>query len=193
VSRRSGTNPRYQKDAKTGMTRRSAASAKPKRDVGSAEASGSSSSGKKTPAKSPRMILPNPPTAEFKRWNLLNYVALGVSLVMALIIVTLTYRFGNAIGKAPWMGALWGLWGVGIAASLWIQFSILRKLRIDYVESGQAERDSKEKMAADAAAKRAAAAEEKAAKAEEKAAAQADTAPVEEPEPEAAKAEDGDA
>jgi len=78
MARRSATNPRYQKDAAVGSSRRSAASAKPKRGVGeSAEAAASRKKGKK---KKPRVQW-NPDTPEFNLWRKIWLGLLAAAMV----------------------------------------------------------------------------------------------------------------
>lgn len=77
MARRSQQNPRYMKDNLKGKTRKSAASAKPKRSAGDRGAADSSSSKKSSSTSSTRPSgwrgffapLPTPETPEFKRWR----------------------------------------------------------------------------------------------------------------------------
>lgn len=139
MARRSPQNDRYKKDAKIGSTRRSAASAKPKRDVASAGGSSGSKSSKTAPEKKGRVFLPNPETPEFKRWNMLNYVALGVALAAAggVLLVGRTYPQWVTYG-------LWVIWGIGLASSMYIQIKIIRPMRLDWERSGAALAKSKQ-------------------------------------------------
>ena len=159
MARRSPQNDRYKKDANIGSTRKSAASAKPKHQQAESGRSG-------TPAKSvvsrskpkpkARILLPNPDTAEFKRWNMINYGLLGGALLFALVVLAV----GPQLQKTPWYYVLWGGWGAALAGSMYIQFSKIRKLRQEWVDSGQAAAKAKaddkaraEKAAAKEAAK----------------------------------------
>jgi hypothetical protein len=88
VAQRSPHNARYQKHTKPGgKTRRSAASVKPKRDLG-ASATGSKSSDKKgsTPRKSYVMAL----TPMGQKWRRVWWVCIGVSFFFALSYLALT-------------------------------------------------------------------------------------------------------
>jgi uncharacterized membrane protein YcjF (UPF0283 family) len=134
VARRSPQNDRYKKDANVGSTRKSAASAKPKRPQAESGTSGTPAKSDKAKAKPARIMLPNPDTAEFKRWNMINYALLGVALLFALVVLAV----GPQLQKTPWYYVLWGGWGAALAGSMYIQFSKLRKLRQEWVDSGQA-------------------------------------------------------
>jgi hypothetical protein len=148
MARRSPQNERYKKDAKVGSTRKSAASAKPKRELGE-------SAKVVTPAKKPaqkgRILLPNPDTPEFRRWNTINYIALGIALASAVLVLLVQQqaRTPNALvlGVVPAntvVGVIWAVWGVSLAASMYIQFAIIRKQRIEWEASGQAAAKARE-------------------------------------------------
>ena len=141
MARRSPQNDRYKKDANIGSTRKSAASAKPKHQQADSGKSGTPA--KSTTAKpkfkpkakaSTRILLPNPDTAEFKRWNMINYGLLGVALLFALVVLAV----GPQLQRTPFYYILWGGWGAALAGSMYIQFAKIRKLRMEWVESGQA-------------------------------------------------------
>ncbi len=171
MARRSPQNDRYRKDAKVGATKRSAASAKPKRELGDSSSSLSGTTGKKgAPAKG-RRYLPNPDTPEFRRWNYLNYGLLGVALLAALILLLVQSQFRGTAGplgipKETIIVAMWVVWAVALGGSTYIQFAVLRKMRADWEASGRAEaharaldKERAEKDAAKAAAKKAQTAE----------------------------------
>jgi hypothetical protein len=156
MARRSPMNERYKKDAKIGSTRKSAASAKPKRELGES-AKAAAPSQKPAPSKG-RILLPNPDTPEFKRWNMINYVALGAALAAAVgvLFVQQQARTPGAMvmGVVPAnvvVGVIWAIWGVSLAASMYIQFAILRKMRMEWEASGQAAAKAKENTKAKAA------------------------------------------
>jgi len=65
MARRNPANPRYQKGAEVGKTRRSAASVKPKRGAGDKAAAASSSKKKERP----RLLAPVPDDPGYKRWR----------------------------------------------------------------------------------------------------------------------------
>jgi hypothetical protein len=152
VGRRSAQNERYRKDAKIGSTKKSASSAKPKRKVADPMSSsgGSSSKSGKKPAAKGKFLLPNPDTPEFKRWNLINYGALFVAMAAAVAVLF----FGKQAQGTLWYWMLWGLWGVGLASSMYIQIKIVRPMRLEWERSGAAAAKSRElaeeKAAADA-------------------------------------------
>ena len=152
MARRSPQNDRYKRDANIGSTRKSAASAKPKRAQADSGKSGTpaKTTTKAKPKSSPRMLLPNPDTEEFRRWNILNYVLLAVALLFAFIVLV----WGHQLQNTPWYYVMWGGWGVCLAGSMYIQFSKLRKLRQEWVDSGQAAAKAKadEKARAEKAA-----------------------------------------
>jgi hypothetical protein len=83
VARRSAGNQRYRKDASVGSTRRSAASAKPKRDVGEAPVKGRSSAGKGDKGKVDWRAV-EPQTREFKMLRRIWFVLLGIAIVASL-------------------------------------------------------------------------------------------------------------
>ena len=158
MSRRSPQNDRYKKDANIGTTRKSAASAKPKRPQAESGTSGTPAKSEKTKAKKPaRVLLPNPDTTEFKRWNILNYALLGMALAFAFVVLV----WGRSLEKTPFYYLMWGGWGACLAGSMYIQIVKLRKLRQDWVDSGQAAAKAK----ADDKARAAKAASKEAAKA----------------------------
>ena len=161
--RRAPTNERYRKDAKIGSTRRSAASAKPKRHLGESSAQSSAPKGRKSakPArKRSPLLMPNPDTPEFRRWNAINFAFLGVALAFAIIGVTTS----RVLAATPWPSVVFGGEFAALGASLYIQLVKLRGMRREWVASGKAEEQAKadekaraERDAAKAAAKAAAA------------------------------------
>lgn len=127
MARRSPMNERYQKNtAPAGKTRKSAASAKPKRSGGTGTSS-------KPVAKKerPSAILPNPDTAEFRYWRRIWWVTLIASAV---------FTFGS-LGIRQWMGQQLVanvMLFVGYAlifGALAIDWLKIRKLRNEWVES----------------------------------------------------------
>jgi uncharacterized membrane protein YcjF (UPF0283 family) len=160
MARRSPQNDRYKKDANIGSTRKSAASAKPKRPQAESGTSGTPAKAErsrtKAKAKPARILLPNPDTEEFKRWNMINYALLGMALLFALVVLAV----GPQLQKTPWYFVLWAGWGASLAGSMYIQIVKLRKLRQEWVDSGQAaakakadDKERAEKAAAKEAAK----------------------------------------
>ncbi len=112
MSQRSPHNARYQKYTKpSGTTRRSAASAKPKRDVGKT-ATGSGSSGKKTAQKrSPYGFTVTP---EYRKWRNVWWVCLGVSLLAALAYLLLGTKGLTTQGKFALLIVCYVFLGVGM-------------------------------------------------------------------------------
>jgi uncharacterized membrane protein YcjF (UPF0283 family) len=157
VARRSAQNDRYKKDANIGSTRKSAASAKPKRPQAESGTSGTpAKSDRAKPKKPTRTLLPNPDTAEFRRWNILNYALLGLALAFAFVVLV----WGRRLEKTPFYYVMWAGWGASLAGSMYIQIVKLRKLRQEWVDSGQAaakakadDKERAEKAAAKEAAK----------------------------------------
>jgi hypothetical protein len=153
VGRRSPQNERYRKDAKIGSTKKSASSAKPKRKVADpvSSSSGSSSrSSSKKPATKGKLLLPNPDTPEFRRWNLINYGALLVAMAAAVAVL-----FWSKSIQGTWVNwVLWAIWGIGLASSMYIQLKIIRPMRQEWERTGMAAAKSRElaeeKAAADA-------------------------------------------
>lgn len=85
MARRSAGNQRYRKDASLGSTRRSAASAKPKREIGAAPVKGGSSAGKGKSDKGKvdwRAV--EPQTPQFKLLRRIWFVLLGVAIFTSL-------------------------------------------------------------------------------------------------------------
>jgi hypothetical protein len=78
MARRNPANPRYQKGHELGKTRRSSASAKPKRAAGDSAAQQSSGAKKK---KRPSILAPVPADPEYRRWR-----KIWLGLLVAAII-----------------------------------------------------------------------------------------------------------
>lgn len=83
MARRSAGNQRYRKDASVGSTRRSAASAKPKREIGAAPTKGHSSAAKGDKPKVDWRTV-EPQTREFKMLRRIWFVLLGIAIVASL-------------------------------------------------------------------------------------------------------------
>lgn len=84
MARRSAQNPRYRKDAQIGKTRKSAASAKPKREIGERPVKATGSSAGKTGKGRPPGGFRDPDTPEFKRWRKIWFVLLVSAMVFSL-------------------------------------------------------------------------------------------------------------
>ncbi len=119
-------NQRYQKQGlPAGKTRRSAASAKPKRSVGTAPVKAKSSK----PASAKQSYVMHPPTPEYTLWRRIWWVLLGV----AIALTTASYfAMKSQVGQ---LGNI--LLGAGYAsmfAALAVDWFKLRKMRKEYAE-----------------------------------------------------------
>ncbi|MDH4140757.1 MAG: hypothetical protein OEV43_09335 [Coriobacteriia bacterium] len=121
MARRSPTNPRYRRDAGVGKTRRSAASAKPKREVGERGSSGGGR--KREPAKKRRWFdpLPTPDTPEFKRWRRI-WAALFV--IGAVLAVYALYARESQAGTLALVGAY-----ICLLPAIYIDITKVRRMR----------------------------------------------------------------
>jgi hypothetical protein len=128
MARRNPANPRYQKDAQVGKTRRSSASAKPKRAAGdSATQSSKSSSGKK---ERPKLLAPVPDDPEYKRWRKIW----GGLLVAALVFSALAWwQQAQPIGNYA-LALAYGC----IFTAFYVDFAKLRRMRKAAVEAEKA-------------------------------------------------------
>lgn len=124
-------NERYGKHtAPAGKTRRSAASAKPKRAAGS---EGSSSAKKPAPSSKARSrLVINPPTPEFRKWRRVWWSFLG--LAMALSTASFFMWRDDSL-------RVWGNWVLGagyvmIFVAIGIDWLKLRPLRREWVDGG---------------------------------------------------------
>ncbi len=129
MARRSAQNPRYQKGAEVGKTRRSAASAKPKRAVGDTAAS-ASSSGKGKKKSRPSLLAPVPVSPEFRRWRKIWMIVLASAVVLSLVAWWQRDTMPGAI-------ALAGAYGC-IFVSLYIDFAKMRPMRKKAIAEDQA-------------------------------------------------------
>lgn len=84
MARRSAGNQRYRKDASVGSTRRSAASAKPKREIGAAPVKGTSSAAKSDKGGKVDWRAVEPQTPQFKLLRRIWFVLLGIAIVSSL-------------------------------------------------------------------------------------------------------------
>lgn len=84
MARRNPMNQRYKKDAQVGATRKSAASAKPKRSASDVSSSSSSSSSAKKGSSSARTgAIKLPP--EIKKLQNIVFICLGVAVLLSLL------------------------------------------------------------------------------------------------------------
>lgn len=149
LARRNPLNERYQKDtAPAGKTRRSAASAKPKRSSASPapKPSPSSARGVRKPPPKRQPIVLNPPTAEFARWRRIWW-----GLLLGATLFTLV-----SVGIRAWLqqtllaNILLAIGYGGIFAALYVDLTKLRALRRDWMESQKAAASGKKASRKDA-------------------------------------------
>jgi hypothetical protein len=144
MARRSPMNERYQKNtAPAGKTRKSAASAKPKRTSADAPAAPA----KKTPAARERVVM-NPPTEEFRRWRRIWWILLGGSV--AFTLASLAVR--SYLQQVTVANVLLFIGYAGIFAALYLDMTKLRRLRKEWTDaqkSGSAKPSKKQSEPAD--------------------------------------------
>ncbi len=132
MARRSAMNARYQKNtAPAGKTRRSASAAKPKREAGTQGASSKA----KTKAKRPglrKAMASVPSTPEMKRWR---WVWIGL-IVLALIIAALMAFVPAVRSKYLYAGSV--LYVAALGGAVYVDFAIIRKLRLAAVAAQKA-------------------------------------------------------
>lgn len=122
MARRSPSNPRYQKKAgELGKTRRSAASAKPKRAAGENSASASRSKRAKGKKDRPKLFVPVPTTPEFKRWRKIWMGLLSAAVIFSLVAWWQRDTTPGAVALVLAYGCIFG--------SLYIDFAKMRPLR----------------------------------------------------------------
>ncbi len=135
MARRSPMNERYQKNtAPAGKTRKSAASAKPKRNSDAAPVSKSSAKKQRTSA-----FLPNPDTDEFRLWR---------KIWWAMLISSAVFTFGS-IALQRWteqktLGMV--MLGVGYAlifGALAIDWFKIRKMRNEWIAAQKSDASPK--------------------------------------------------
>ncbi|GAB4277670.1 MAG: hypothetical protein Kow0056_09350 [Coriobacteriia bacterium] len=120
MATRSPHNPRYQKDAKVGKTRKSAASAKPKRRAGERAA-------KEEPKKKRSLeVISTPEIKELRRrWWFFMFVALAAALVLLV----------PAVQNSQILRSItFGVWTASFATAVYIEWFKIRKLRKEEIE-----------------------------------------------------------
>ena len=141
MARRSPSNPRYQKDHELGKTRRSSASAKPKRAAGDT----ATQAAKPKKKERPSLLAPVPPDPEYRRWRKVWLGLLGAAIVFsALAWWQQTTMLGNIV-----LGLAYGC----IFAAFYIDFTKLRKMRKAAIESAKAAKNPDKKTDKKAAKK----------------------------------------
>jgi hypothetical protein len=133
MARRSVNNPRYQKDTKSGSTRRSAASARPRRGAGERGPA------KKEPEKKGRgrkyEVVTNPEIEkQRKRWWF--FIVAALAAAGALLIPAV--QTNNIIASV-----LFGVWGACFMTALYIEFFTIRKLRKEEIAKRKKEKKGK--------------------------------------------------
>jgi len=129
VGRRAPDNPRYQRGAEIGKTRRSAASAKPKRGKIAASKQSAKSS------RRGRLLAPVPASPEYRRLRKVWAAALGAAIVLSLV--------------AWWQQGTWfGTVVIALAyacifTAFYLDFMRLRPMRKAAIEAEKAAKDGK--------------------------------------------------
>jgi hypothetical protein len=138
MSRRSPQNPRYRRDAEIGTTRRSAASAKPKRGAGKTSEASAASKGKgkgkaagkggssSAGSKPARMAQITPDTPEFKRWR---RIWLGLLIVAIGLSLAAWFLRATPQGNAALIGAY-----ACIFSAFFIELTKVRPMRREWLE-----------------------------------------------------------
>jgi hypothetical protein len=128
-------NERYQKHtAPSGTTRRSAASAKPKRTT-----DGSAPSTKGKGGASARQRVPlHPPTEEYRKLRRIWWVFLGGAIVLSTVAWVLWRQpIDKTIGTAVLIAGY-----VCIGAAIWLDFTKMRPLRQAWMKEQQHDKKS---------------------------------------------------
>ena len=126
MARRSASNARYQKyQEPVGQTRKSAASAKPKRSAGGSATTTKPKNKKAASAAGRRAIMVNPTTPEFKKLRRTWWILLTVGLVLT----TVSWAVGAYV-LAPWAKqASYVILGLAYAAIFYALFLDWNKMR----------------------------------------------------------------
>jgi len=139
MARRSMMNDRYRVEQK-GHTRKSASSAKPKREAGVAATSAGKKAVKasarpklfgKGPAREPIPAIPSTP--EMKKMRRYWWIAMGVAIVIAVAMVPIS-RYKNSTLDS----VLFGLYAAALGGALYLEFGPLRRMRREAVEAAKA-------------------------------------------------------
>lgn len=124
MARRSATNARYQKfQEPPGQTRKSAASAKPKRSAGGA--SSASKPSKSTAAFGRRAMMVNPTTPEFKRLRRTWWIL----LLVGLVLTTASWAVREYLPVTWALQASYAVLGLAYAAIFYALFLDWTKMR----------------------------------------------------------------
>ncbi|MDI6712515.1 MAG: hypothetical protein QMD96_04675 [Anaerosomatales bacterium] len=133
MARRSPLNPRYQKHAKVGSTKRSASSFKPKREAGSAASAPANKPKQAADKKRAPLTLPTSP--EIKRWRRVWWALVAVMVVTAATSYIPALRdniTAQRIGMAVLTAAFF--------PAMYIEIVVIRRLRNDLIKQQKREK-----------------------------------------------------
>lgn len=130
-------NDRYRMEQK-GHTRKSASSAKPKREAGSASASvkkAAKSARPKLFAKSParQPTAPVPSTPEMKKLRRYWWITMGIAIVVAVAMVPISKYKNSTLDSV-----LFAVYAAALGGALYLEFGPLRRMRKEAVEAAKA-------------------------------------------------------
>lgn len=140
MARRSPLNPRYQRDTEpAGKTRRSASSAKPKREAGQQSAPSGKPAGKPDRPSLREAMRDVPSTPEMKRWQRLWWVCMGAAVAMlVLTLVVPVFKTNTRLG----FGALL-IYAAFLGGGLYIQLVKIKPLRDKAIADAKAGKNKK--------------------------------------------------
>lgn len=133
------SNDRYRVEQK-GKTRKSASSAKPKREAGTTAASVKKKSSKASakrklfgrgPAREPVPAVPSTP--EMKRLRKWWWGAMGIAIVIAVAMVPISKYKNTTLDSV-----LFGLYAAALGGALYLEFGPLRKARVAAIAAAKA-------------------------------------------------------
>ncbi|MBE0417242.1 MAG: hypothetical protein IBX63_05715 [Coriobacteriia bacterium] len=134
MARRNPANPRYQKGHELGKTRRSSASAKPKRAAGDSSTAQSSKPKKK---QRPSLLAPVPPDPAYRKWRRIWLGLLAAAIVFSAFAwwqqATTLGNFALAFAYAC------------IFTAFYVDFTKLRRMRKVAIEAEKAAKASGKK------------------------------------------------
>ena len=130
MARRNPMNERYRKEtAPAGKTRRSAASAKPKR--AGADLSSKPKKQASTKAKTRTPLVINPPTEEFRRWRKIWWSLLGGATLLTVASFFMRSLLKLDVAAKIILGLGYG----GIFGAIYIDWTKLRRLRQEWMSA----------------------------------------------------------
>jgi hypothetical protein len=142
MAQRSPHHQRYQKDAKVGSTRKSAASAKPKRSAGERGSSSSSKSDSGEKKGGFLGMFSQSWTPEIGMWRRRSMFLLMAALIIA--VLGFIPQVQEILGQYPflaWVGI--GLYLVLLGGAIYIDWGIVRKLRNEELARQKEEKGGK--------------------------------------------------